>query len=184
MSGQGAGAAGLAIASYEWMAAITLVVVALFFLPKFLKAGIYTIPEYLEYRYSPAARGIMAVYLLVIYVAVSIAAVVYTGALALNTIFGRRSRPRRLAHRDHRRRLHDLGRTEGGRLGRPLPGLGPHPGRDRDPDRRPQGRRRVERLRPGQRDQAPRDHAGQPSRHPLDDSASSACGSRISTTGA
>ncbi|MBN1940470.1 MAG: solute:sodium symporter family transporter [Candidatus Aminicenantes bacterium] len=87
-SGQGAGAAGFAIASYEWMAAITLVVVALFFLPKFLKAGIYTIPEYLEYRYTPAARGLMAAYTLIIYVAVSIAAVVYTGALALRTIFG------------------------------------------------------------------------------------------------
>jgi len=87
MSGQGAGAAGLAVASYEWMAAITLVIVALFFLPKFLKAGIYTIPEYLEYRYTPAARGVMAAYLLITYVAVSIAAVVYTGALALNTIF-------------------------------------------------------------------------------------------------
>jgi len=86
-SGQGAGPAGLAVASYEWMAAITLIVVAVFFLPKFLKAGIYTIPEYLEYRYSPAARGIMAFYVLIIYVAVSIAAVVYTGALALHTIF-------------------------------------------------------------------------------------------------
>jgi SSS family solute:Na+ symporter len=88
MSGQGAGIAGLAVASYEWMAAITLIVVALFFLPKFLKAGIYTIPEYLEYRYSPAARGLMAFYLVIMYVAVSIAAVVYTGALALHTIFG------------------------------------------------------------------------------------------------
>ena len=87
MSGQGAGIAGLAIASYEWMAAITLVVVALFFLPKFLRSGIYTIPEYLEYRYHPAARGIMAFYLVVIYIAVSISAVVYTGALALHTIF-------------------------------------------------------------------------------------------------
>jgi SSS family solute:Na+ symporter len=87
MSGQGAGIAGLAVASYEWMAAITLVIVALFFLPKFLKAGIYTIPEYLEYRYSPAARGLMAFYLVIMYVAVSIAAVVYTGALALHTIF-------------------------------------------------------------------------------------------------
>jgi len=87
MSGQGAGVAGLAIASYEWMAAFTLVVVALFFLPKFLRSGIYTIPEYLEYRYHPAARGIMAFYLVVIYIAVSISAVVYTGALALHTIF-------------------------------------------------------------------------------------------------
>ncbi|OGD19642.1 MAG: sodium transporter [Candidatus Aminicenantes bacterium RBG_16_63_16] len=87
MSGQGAGIAGFAIASYEWIAAPTLVLVALFFLPKFLRAGIYTIPEYLEYRYHPAARGIMALYLVVIYVGVSIAAVVYTGALALHTIF-------------------------------------------------------------------------------------------------
>jgi len=87
MSGQGAGVAGLAVASYEWMAAITLVIVALFFLPKFLRSGIYTIPEYLEYRYHPAARGIMAFYLVVVYIAVSISAVVYTGALALHTIF-------------------------------------------------------------------------------------------------
>lgn len=88
MSGQGAGIAGFAIASYEWIAAPTLVLVALFFLPKFLRAGIYTIPEYLEYRYHPAARAIMAMYLVIIYVGVSIAAVVYTGALALHTIFG------------------------------------------------------------------------------------------------
>jgi len=88
MSGQGAGVAGLAVASYEWMAAITLVIVALFFLPKFLRSGIYTIPEYLEYRYHPVARGIMAFYLVVVYIAVSISAVVYTGALALHTIFG------------------------------------------------------------------------------------------------
>jgi len=87
MSGQGAGIAGLAVASYEWMAAITLVIVALFFLPKFLRSGIYTIPEFLEYRYHPAARGIMAFYLVIVYVAVSISAVVYTGALALHTIF-------------------------------------------------------------------------------------------------
>lgn len=88
MSGQGAGVMGMAVASYEWMAAITLVFVALFFLPKFLRSGIYTIPEYLEYRYNAAARGIMAFYLIVVYIAVSISAVVYTGALALRTIFG------------------------------------------------------------------------------------------------
>lgn len=91
MSGQGAGAAGLAIASYEWMAAITLVVVALFFLPKFLKVGIYTI---LEYRYNPAVRAIMSFFVMVIYVLVSIAAVLYTGgrhnrAAALRTYLWR-----------------------------------------------------------------------------------------------
>lgn len=87
MAGQGAGAAGLAVASYEWMAAICLVVVALFFLPKFLKSGIYTIPEYLEYRYNATARGLMAVYTMIIYVGVTISAVIYTGGLSLHAIF-------------------------------------------------------------------------------------------------
>ena len=87
MSGQGAGNVGMAVASYEWMAAITLVVIAFFFLPKFLKAGIYTMPEYLEYRYSPGARSLMAFYTMIIYVGVTISAVLYSGALTLNTIF-------------------------------------------------------------------------------------------------
>lgn len=88
MAGQGAGIAGMAIASYEWMAAIVLVFVAIFFLPKFLRIGIYTIPEYLEYRYNPTARAIMAFYTMVIYVGVTIAAVIYSGGLTLQTIFG------------------------------------------------------------------------------------------------
>jgi SSS family solute:Na+ symporter len=87
MSGQGAGNVGLAIASYEWMAAITLVFVAFFFLPKFLKSGIYTIPEFLEYRYNSSARSIMAFYIMVIYVGVTIASVLYSGGLALKAIF-------------------------------------------------------------------------------------------------
>lgn len=88
MSGQAAGGVGLAIASYEWMAAITLVLVGIFFLPKFLKIGIYTIPEYLEYRYNATARAIMSLFMMIIYVFVSIAAVLYTGGLAIRTIFG------------------------------------------------------------------------------------------------
>ncbi|MCD6441267.1 MAG: solute:sodium symporter family transporter, partial [Candidatus Marinimicrobia bacterium] len=87
MSGQGAGSAGLAIASYEWMAAITMVIVAIYLLPHFLKAGIYTFPEFLEYRYSPAARNLMAFYTVLIYVFVLIASVVYTGALTITTLF-------------------------------------------------------------------------------------------------
>lgn len=87
MSGQSAGNVGMAVASYEWMAAITLVVIAFFFLPKFLRAGIYTMPEYLEYRYSPGARSLMALYTMIIYVGVTISAVLYSGALTLNTIF-------------------------------------------------------------------------------------------------
>jgi len=88
MSGQSAGIVGMAVASYEWMAAVTLVIVAFFFLPKFLKCGIYTIPEFLEHRYSPTPRAIMALYTMVIYVAVTIAAVLYSGGLTLHTIFG------------------------------------------------------------------------------------------------
>jgi SSS family solute:Na+ symporter len=88
MSGQSAGHVGMAVASYEWMAAVTLVFVALFFLPKFLKCGLFTIPEFLEYRYNPIPRAIMAFYTMVIYVAVTIAAVLYSGGLTLHTIFG------------------------------------------------------------------------------------------------
>ncbi len=87
MSGQGAGNVGMAVASYEWIAAITLVIVAIFFLPKFLKSGIFTIPEYLEHRFSPVPRAIMAFYTVIIYVAVTIAAVLYSGGLTLHTIF-------------------------------------------------------------------------------------------------
>ena len=87
MSGQSAGSVGLAIASYEWMAAITLVIVAFFFLPKFLNSGIYTIPEYLEYRYNSTARSLMAFYTMVIYVGVTISAVIYSGGITIYTIF-------------------------------------------------------------------------------------------------
>ncbi len=79
---------GLAIASYEWMAAVTLVLVGLFFLPRFLQAGIYTIPEYLEYRYDARTRTLMAGFMLAAYVLVALATVLYSGALALNSIFG------------------------------------------------------------------------------------------------
>ena len=98
MAGQGAGIAGMAIASYEWIAAITLVFVAIFFLPKFLRSGIFTIPEYLEYRYNPAARAIMAFYTMAIYIGVTIAAVVYSGGLTLQTLFGDLENPRHLLY--------------------------------------------------------------------------------------
>ena len=88
MSGQSAGHVGMAVASYEWIAAITLVIIAIFFLPRFLKSGIFTIPEFLEHRYNPIPRAIMAFYTVIIYVAVTIAAVLYSGGLTLHTIFG------------------------------------------------------------------------------------------------
>ncbi len=79
---------GLAIACFEWLAAIALVFVALVFLPRFLRAGIYTLPEYLEYRYGALPRALMAFYLMVVYVIVGMAGVLYSGALALNSVFG------------------------------------------------------------------------------------------------
>jgi SSS family solute:Na+ symporter len=79
---------GLAIASYEWMAAVTLVVVALFFLPRFLRAGIFTMPEYLEYRYDGGTRSIMALFMMLAYVLVALATVLYSGALALEAVMG------------------------------------------------------------------------------------------------
>ncbi len=85
----GAGfATGLAIACYEWTAAVAIVIVGLFLLPKFLARGIYTIPQFLEFRFSPGARGVMAFYIMAAYVLVIISAVLYAGALGLDTIFG------------------------------------------------------------------------------------------------
>jgi len=87
MSGKAADWLGMAIASYEWMAAITLVFVAFVFLPKFLKSGIYTIPEFLEHRYNPLARWIMAISTLIILVGVPTASVIYSGAKVICVFF-------------------------------------------------------------------------------------------------
>ncbi len=88
MSGQAAkNSIGLAVASYEWIAAITLVVVAFFFLPKFLRSGIFTIPEYLEYRFNHNARLIMSLLMVIIYAGVTITAVIYMGAKVLEPMF-------------------------------------------------------------------------------------------------
>jgi SSS family solute:Na+ symporter len=79
---------GLAIASYEWMAAVTLIIVAFFFLPHFLRSGIYTMPEFLEYRFDVTTRTIMAAFMMLAYVFVALATVLYSGALALEAVFG------------------------------------------------------------------------------------------------
>ena len=88
MSGNAASHVGLAIASYEWMAAITLIVVAFGFLPHFLRAGIFTMPEFLEVRFNTWARLIMAVATVLIYVLL-LGAVTYSGALTMKTLFAR-----------------------------------------------------------------------------------------------
>ena len=81
MSGSGY-KVGLAIASYEWMAALTLIIVGKFFLPIFIDKGIYTIPEFVEKRYSSNLKTILAVFWISLYVFVNIASVLYLGALA------------------------------------------------------------------------------------------------------
>ena len=87
MSGSGF-ALGLAIASYEWMAAITLIIVGKYFLPIFIDKGLYTIPEFVEKRFSSNLKTILAIFWIGLYVFVNLASVMYLGGLALETIIG------------------------------------------------------------------------------------------------
>ncbi|MFY0600176.1 MAG: sodium/sugar symporter [Cyclobacteriaceae bacterium] len=87
MSGSGF-ASGLAIASYEWMAALTLIIVGKYFLPIFIEKGLYTIPEFVEKRFSTQLKTILAVFWIALYVFVNLSSVLYLGALALETIMG------------------------------------------------------------------------------------------------
>lgn len=85
MAGQAAnGEIGLVIAGYEWLAAITLVAVAFFFLPRFLKSGIFTIPQFLEHRFDGIARTVMSVLMVIMLVSVNISLVTYLGAKFLD----------------------------------------------------------------------------------------------------
>jgi SSS family solute:Na+ symporter len=87
MSGSGY-AIGLAIASYEWMAALTLLIVGKFFLPIFIKNGIVTMPQFLEQRYGPSVRTIMAVFWLGLYVFVNLTSILWLGSIAVHTVTG------------------------------------------------------------------------------------------------
>ncbi|MFO8129264.1 MAG: sodium/sugar symporter [Bacteroidales bacterium] len=87
MSGSGF-AIGLGIASYEWMAAITLILVGKYFLPIFIEKKIYTMPQFLELRYDVNVRTAMAAFWLLVYVFVNLTSVLYLGSLALHTIMG------------------------------------------------------------------------------------------------
>jgi len=78
----------LAIASYEWMAAITLIIVGKYFLPIFIEKGLYTIPEFVEKRFSTNLKTILAVFWIALYVFVNLTSVLYLGSLALETIMG------------------------------------------------------------------------------------------------
>jgi len=87
MSGSGY-VLGLAIASYEWMAAITLIIVGKYFLPIFMKRKIYTMPQFLQERFDSRVKTTMAIFWLAVYVFVNLTAVLWLGALAINTITG------------------------------------------------------------------------------------------------
>ncbi|RMG22094.1 MAG: sodium/glucose cotransporter, partial [Bacteroidetes bacterium] len=87
MSGSGF-AIGLAISSYEWMAALTLLIVGKFFLPIFIEKELYTIPEFVEKRFSTNLKTILAVFWIGLYIFVNLTSVLYLGATALNTIMG------------------------------------------------------------------------------------------------
>lgn len=87
MSGSGY-AIGLAIASYEWMAAFTLLLVGKFLLPIFLKTGIYTMPQFLAQRYDDRVKTVMALFWLGVYTLVNLTSILWLGALAINTVAG------------------------------------------------------------------------------------------------
>ncbi|GGH90128.1 hypothetical protein GCM10011495_35300 [Hymenobacter frigidus] len=79
---------GLAIATYEWMAALTLIIVAVFFIPVYLKNRIATMPQFLHQRYNSTVAMIMAIFWLLLYVVVNLTSILYLGAIAVSSISG------------------------------------------------------------------------------------------------
>ena len=88
MAGQAAGSVGLAVSCWQLLGSVFIVIMAVTLLPKFLSAGIYTMPEYLEYRYDKYARAVMAIMTVIIYVVVLLPAVLYSGGITLKSITG------------------------------------------------------------------------------------------------
>lgn len=87
MSGSGM-AVGLAIASYEWMAALTLIIVGKYFLPIFIEKGLFTIPEFIEKRFSTNLKTILAIFWIALFIFVNLTSVLFLGGKALDTILG------------------------------------------------------------------------------------------------
>ena len=79
---------GLAISAYEWLAAVSLVVVAVFFMPVYLKNRIYTMPQFLKTRYNETVAMIMAIFWLFLYIFVNLTSILYLGAIAINNLTG------------------------------------------------------------------------------------------------
>lgn len=79
---------GLAISAYEWMAALTLIIVAVFFIPVYLKNKIFTMPQFLHQRYNGTVAMVMAIFWLLLYVVVNLTSILYLGAIAVSAISG------------------------------------------------------------------------------------------------
>src|ERR1041384_1325030 len=87
MSGEGY-FVGIAVAAYEWIAAVTLIIIAVWFIPIYLKNKIYTMPQFLKERYNETVALIMAVFWLFLYVFVNLTSILYLGAVAINGLVG------------------------------------------------------------------------------------------------
>jgi SSS family solute:Na+ symporter len=87
MSGNGF-QVGVAVAAYEWVAAIVLIIVAVFFMPIYLKQKIYTMPQFLEQRFNSTLSLIMSIFWLFLYVLVNLTSILYLGALAISSLVG------------------------------------------------------------------------------------------------
>jgi SSS family solute:Na+ symporter len=79
---------GLAISAYEWLAAVSLVIVAVFFMPVYLKNSIYTMPQFLKTRYNETVAMIMAIFWLFLYIFVNLTSILYLGSIAINNLTG------------------------------------------------------------------------------------------------
>src|ERR1700733_14979849 len=79
---------GVAVAAYEWIAAIALIIIAVWFIPIYLKNKIYTMPQFLKTRYNETVSLIMAIFWLLLYVFVNLTSILYLGAIAINGLVG------------------------------------------------------------------------------------------------
>src|SRR6187551_3959966 len=79
---------GIGVAAYEWIAAIALIIIAVWFIPIYLKNKIYTMPQFLKTRYNESTALIMAVFWLFLYVFVNLTSILYLGAVAINGLVG------------------------------------------------------------------------------------------------
>lgn len=79
---------GLAISAYEWLAAISLIIVAVFFMPIYLKNKIFTMPQFLKQRYGESVAVVMAIFWLFLYVFINLTSILYLGSIAINNLVG------------------------------------------------------------------------------------------------